>query len=257
MDKGTALEQLYNQWSNCQRCALKEHRKHVVFGCGNPESQVMIVGEAPGENEDRIGIPFIGDAGNLLDQYLSDISVRLEVKAKCELVKSSRGKEEARVHQWDLHNLLMDEFFFTNVVACHPPENRDPTQTEVKACLPRLQEAIYLVDPLVLVAVGRIALEALLGRKMSITHVRGQMFDIQLPGRLAPVKYAMIATLHTSYLMRRGNFNDENLERSEAWQTYQDWIRVLHLVDQYNEAHFGTPRPFNRPKLGEKEKKKR
>lgn len=244
MNKLEALGELQRAWSSCRGCGLCAQRSSVVFGYGNPDAQVMIVGEAPGENEDRQGLPFVGAAGQLLDQYLGYSSIRPEVQVLIEAINKAKSKSEA--DRRDLRGLLLDEFYFTNVVMCRPPENRDPIPKEIEACRTRLFEQIYLVDPVLIVTAGRIAAEAVIGKKVSITSARGEMFDIEIPGRTQNVRYPVLAVLHPSYLLRKNDFRQKG---GEGVKTYNDFIRTMNLVDKYNEAHNDMPIPSNRPKM--------
>lgn len=244
MNKSEALGELQRAWSSCRGCGLCEQRNSVVFGYGNPDAQVLIVGEAPGETEDRIGFPFIGAAGQLLDQYLGYASIRPEVQELIESINRSKSRSEA--DRRDLRNLLLDEFYFTNVVMCRPPENRDPLPKEMEVCKIRLIEQIYIVDPILIVTAGRIATEVLVGKKVSITSARGEMFDIDVPGRIQNIRYPVLAVLHPSYLLRKNDFKQKG---GDGVKTYNDFIRVMNLIDKYNEEHYGTPIPTNRPKM--------
>lgn len=244
MNKTEALGELQRVWSACRGCGLCEQRNSVVFGYGNPDAKIMIVGEAPGETEDRMGVPFVGAAGQLLDQYLGYASIRPEVQ---ELIESlNRSKTRAEAERRDLRNLLLDEFYFTNVVMCRPPENRDPLPKEMEVCRIRLLEQVYIVDPVLIITAGRIATEALVGKKVAITSARGEMFDIEIPGRIQTVRYPVLAVLHPSYLLRKNDFRQKG---GEGVKTYNDFVRTMNLLDKYNEEHFGTPIPTNRPKM--------
>jgi len=262
MQKLERLQALVNEWSNCQKCPLLcNERKNVVFGYGQFDKvpiydhninrqigfggQVLIIGEAPGANEDEQGHPFVGKSGMLLNQYLASVSARPEVREKLAEINKETSSERTQRLDYELRQLLIQEFFFTNVISCHPPENRDPTPKEVAACRPRLLETIYIVDPVIIIAVGRIAVESLLGRKISITGVRGELFDVPVPGRLLGrnLTYPLIATLHPSYLMRKNDFNQKG---GEGAKTFHDFLRAVKLVDDYNFRNFGIPHPDRR-----------
>lgn len=248
MDKVEALNYLQRAWATCQGCGLCEQRNSVVFGYGNPNAQIMIIGEAPGENEDRQGLPFIGAAGQLLDQYLGYASVRDDIKELVSTLNKTKGKGKSSHEDSDrreLRNLLLDDFYFTNVVMCRPPDNRDPIPKELEACRTRLLEQIYLVDPLLIITAGKIAATAILGKKVTITQDRGEMFDIEIPGRIQNVKYPMLAVLHPSYLLRKNDFNQKG---GDGVKTYNDFVRTMNIVDKYNESHFNMPIP-TRPKM--------
>jgi uracil-DNA glycosylase family 4 len=258
MKKLEKLQVLANTWSNCTQCQLLCHdRQNVVFGYGQYEKtpivdmntgktlgfggQVLIVGEAPGVHEDEQGVPFVGKSGMLLNQYLANVSARPEVKAVIKDINDSSNPDRIQGLDYQLRQLLLQEFFFTNVVACRPPENRDPTPKEIAACKPRLMEIIYLVDPVVIIAVGSIAVQVLLNRKISITQDRGQVFDVTVKGRLSEFKYPMIATLHPSYLMRKNDFNQKG---GDGAKTYKDFLKAMELVDHFNHLNFGLEPPL-------------
>jgi uracil-DNA glycosylase family 4 len=249
MDKPDALLWLNQTWSQCQGCMLCQERNNVVFGYGNPDAQVMIIGEAPGENEDRQGFPFVGAAGHLLDQYLGQASWKPSIQALLEDLYSAKRADEKEGFKRQLREELLDEVYFTNVVMCRPPDNRDPVPKEIEACKARLLEQIYLVDPIVILTAGRIATEALVGRKVSITQMRGEMFDIEVTGKLHPdikLRYPVIAVLHPSFLMRKNDFKQKG---GDGQKTYNDFIRTMNVIDRFNLEHYNTPIPDTRPKM--------
>jgi len=245
MDKNQQLRALQHAWAGCKACSLCEERNNVVFGAGNPNAQVLVIGEAPGENEDRHGLPFVGQAGQILHQFLGDVSARQDViQAYTEV--TTKKQSETAIHQAKgrLLDLLLSEFYFTNIVMCRPPENRDPIPKESAACRPRLLEQIYIVDPIFIVAAGRIAAEALIGKKVSITQSRGEMMDLPFEGRGVSYRYPVMPVLHPSYIMRR---NDYKQAGGEAEKTRDDFLRVMRLIDEFNVHHYGMPRPALRP----------
>ncbi len=127
----------------CTRCGLCETRRNVVFGVGNRSTKILFVGEGPGEQEDLQGIPFVGPAGQLLDDMLSIIDLNRE---NC---------------------------YIANIVKCRPPRNRDPLETEQEACIGYLQEQINLIQPKIIVCLGRIAAKALIREDYRITREHG------------------------------------------------------------------------------------
>lgn len=251
MEKHEYLSSLQQSWANCQGCALSQGRRNVVFGYGCADAQVMIIGEAPGENEDRSGLPFVGSAGILLDQYLGSVSAREEVITLLDTLNSTKGssqeverrRNEMRIQ---LRDFLCQEFYFTNVVMCRPPENRDPIPKEMEACRSRLLEQIYIIDPVMIVAAGRIAAEAVIGKKVAITSSRGEIFDVEFRGRLTTFRYPVMAVLHPAYLLRKNDFRQDG---GEGQKTYNDFLRVMRIVDEFNEKHYGMPQPKTRPKM--------
>lgn len=158
------LEQAANA---CTRCELHRTRTRVVFGCGDREADWMIIGEAPGANEDRQGEPFVGRAGQLLDAMLSAIGV-------------SR-----------------DSVYIANTLKCRPPGNRDPEPQETRQCSDFLAGQIALLQPKVIVAVGRIAANTLLESDEALGRMRGRVYS--LPGAHA---VPVVVTYHPAYLLR-------------------------------------------------------
>jgi uracil-DNA glycosylase len=161
-------------------CPLKRTATNTVFLDGNPAAPVMIIGEAPGADEDRIGRPFVGRAGQLLDRMLAAIGLDREMVQ------------------------------ITNVIYWRPPGNRKPTSAEIAACLPFVFRHIALSRPKVLVLAGGTAATALLPVSDGITRLRGRWFELDIPGLDAPV--ASLATFHPSYLLR------SPLAKRESWQ---------------------------------------
>lgn len=149
---------------------LKQSATSTVFGDGDPEASVMCIGEAPGQEEDRQGLPFVGPSGKLLDRMLASIG----------LDRSSA--------------------YITNVLPWRPPANRKPTQDEVTACLPFVSRHIELVDPRLLILFGGAAASALLARHEGINRLRGRWFEYSSPGLPRPIP--ALATFHPAYLLR-------------------------------------------------------
>jgi uracil-DNA glycosylase len=144
------LADLRREAEACTRCPLHESRNQVVFGVGNPEADLMFIGEAPGAEEDRTGLPFVGRSGGLLDQLLDGIGI-------------SR-----------------DEVFIANVVKCRPPDNRDPVAAEIDACSPYLERQVELIAPRVVCTLGNFATKLLSGDPSGITKVHGEPRPIEV-----------------------------------------------------------------------------
>jgi len=151
-------------------CALKHTATNLVFGDGNPRAKLMLVGEAPGADEDRLGVPFVGVSGRLLDRMLAAIG-------------------------FDRRSA-----YITNLLPWRPPGNRAPTNTEIEACLPFTERHIELVDPAILVFVGGVAAKTLLGRNEGITRLRGQWTDYGSAHLPRPIP--SVAIFHPAYLLR-------------------------------------------------------
>lgn len=247
--KAESLLWLHQTWAQCRGCNLCQERQNVVFGDGNPDSQIMVIGEAPGETEDRHGLPFIGAAGQLLDQYLAQSSEKESVQKIFDSLQAARSSRDKDTYRYELRSQLLNEVYFTNAVMCKPPENRDPIPKELEACRPRLLEQIYLIDPVLILTAGRIATEALVGRKISITQSRGELFDIEIPGKIhgeQKLRYPVLAILHPSYLLRKNDFRQKG---GDGVKTYNDFIRTMNVIDKFNQMHFGLEIPESRPKM--------
>lgn len=162
-----AWETLRDEALACRRCALHTQRKQVVFGVGSPSSDWLIVGEAPGAEEDRRGEPFVGPAGQLLDAMLHSIGLDRE------------------------------HVYIANVLKCRPPGNRDPEPDEVATCSGYLDRQIDIIRPRIILAVGRFAAQHLLGTDRSIGALRGQVWPYARTGA------SLVVTYHPSYLLRK------------------------------------------------------
>ena len=160
-----ALQQIHRDMGDCRRCGLYEGRTNIVFGDGDPYARLMFVGEGPGEDEDAQGVPFVGAAG----QKLNDII--------------EKGMK-----------LKRSEVYIANVVKSRPPANRDPRPDEIAACMPFLEMQIEAIRPEVIVALGRIASQTLTGQNAPIGKLRGKWHDYK--------GIALMPTYHPSYLLR-------------------------------------------------------
>ena len=184
-ERGQAIQamdwaQLRDSVATCRACGLCEGRKQTVFGVGHEQAHWMIVGEAPGEQEDLQGEPFVGQAGKLLDNMLRALGL-------------GRGSAEAP-----------RQVFIANTLKCRPPRNRNPEPAELAQCLPYLQRQIELVKPRIILALGRFAVQTLLQRSDAIGRLRGQVHDYQgIP---------VVVSYHPAYLLR--NLPD----KARAWE---------------------------------------
>ncbi|MBM3515125.1 MAG: uracil-DNA glycosylase [Alphaproteobacteria bacterium] len=187
----TTIDQLRVAVEGYDGCALKTFASRTVFADGMPTARVMIVGEAPGEDEDRQGKPFVGVSGRLLDRMLASVGLTRATNT-----------------------------YISNVVFWRPPGNRKPTAEEVAQCLPFVQRHIELIDPAVLVLVGGASATALLANAQGITRLRGKWFDYETPGLSRPVP--TMATFHPAYLLRSPQ------QKRLAWR---DLIAVKERLD--------------------------
>lgn len=247
--KTEKLQSLYDQWFKCKRCQLSEFRcdasgndiEDIVFGGGNPDSGIMIIGEAPGEEEAESMIPFYGKSGKLLNQMLASVTDDVAFRQEyVKFVKTRHSKANEENFQNSAFAWRDKNFFVTNIVGCRPPENRTPIPPEIKACTERLANLIYTVDPTIIIASGKTAAETLLGKKIEITMKRGELYEMSLPGKFGKVTYPVVLTLHPSFLLRKADWNDE---RGDYSKTIQDFMNAMRLFDFLREMHQGIPSP--------------
>lgn len=248
--KQERLQQLYSKWYGCLKCPLGELRacegnQDIVFGHGNPDAHILIVGEAPGEEEEATGIPFVGKAGQLLNQILAFTSADPEIRqAQEDYTKSSHSnynQKKIRSYHEYIEEWRFNEFFLTNAVACRPPENATPTTDQIKQCWDRLWNIIYIVDPWLIVACGNSALAAVMRKvQVKITAARGRIYDVEFDGHVGPVTYPVIPVFHPSYLLRKA---DWKVPGGDYEKTVKDWRMALKAVDFLRHSNLGIPIP--------------
>ena len=170
----TELEQLQARCNECHNCPLGDTRTNLVFGVGNPNADLMFVGEAPGEQEDLSGTPFVGRAGQLLDRYLYAVDIPRE------------------------------EVYIANILKCRPPKNRDPLPAEEDACIGYLREQVKLIRPKVIVCLGRIAAMRLIKPDFKISVEHGQWFE--------KGNFLMTAVFHPAALLRDPRRKEDMME---------------------------------------------
>ena len=178
-------ERLKQDCGACRGCALADTRTHVVFGDGCETAEIMLIGEGPGQHEDEQGIPFVGRAGQLLDDML-------------EIIHLDRTK-----------------VYIANVVKCRPPQNRDPLNVEQDACIGYLRRQAALMKPKIIVCLGRIAAQQMIGKDFSVTRDHGKFFDKQ--GTL------FMATLHPAALLRN--------PKSKI-SAFEDFVALREKIEQ-------------------------
>ena len=187
VQRATTLEDLRTELGDCQRCKLSAGRTNIVFGVGNPKAQLMFVGEGPGRDEDLQAEPFVGRAGQLLTEIIT------------------KGMKMRR-----------EDVYIANVIKCRPPQNRNPEPDEIAACQPFLVRQIEIIQPKVLVALGKFAAQTLLGLQTPISRLRGNWYAYQ--------GIKLMPTLHPAYLLR--NPNDKRL-------VWEDIKMVLRELENY------------------------
>jgi len=193
--EGDSLERIREDIGDCKRCRLCEARNKIVFGDGSPTTQLVFVGEGPGHDEDMQGLPFVGRAGKLLTQMIEAMGLRRE------------------------------DVYICNIVKCRPPGNRQPERDEVATCSPFLDRQLAVIRPKVLVCLGNVAAQTLLGTNKSISQFRGQWFDFR--------GSKLLATYHPAFLLRTPS------AKSEVWT---DLKKVM--------AELGLKPPKPKPRAG-------
>ena len=176
-DKLKSLDILKKSIINIKNCDLKKQAKNIVFCDGNPKSKIMLIGEAPGANEDLEGLPFVGRAGILLDKMLKSI------------------------------NLDRKKVYISNIINYRPPDNRRPTDEEIKRYLPFITKHIEIINPKILVLLGSTAMNALIGNEVVISKMRGKWIE----KKFGSCKTSVIITFHPAFLMR------QPLQKKMAW----------------------------------------
>lgn len=185
------LKKIEKRWKNCSKCDLCKDRNNVVFWRGNPDSNLMIIGEAPGKNEDEIGVPFVGIAGDLFDELCNEVN----------------GPEP-----WSS--------FICNTIGCRPPKNRKPKIDEFKACRARLYSMIYAVNPNAILLLGSTALEFLTPHN-GVMSLRGNQIKVDFVWKKRKMSYPAIPTLHPAYLLRNRSVKFRRLVLNDirtAWE---------------------------------------
>jgi len=224
--KNDRLEKLYDDWygqNGCQRCDLHETRRNIVFGVGDADADIVFVGTAPGGEEDKEGLPMIGPTGDAYDELL------------------------------EMGGLTREEINTVNMVGCRPfnviwdkrfeqerDEQRDPSKFERDACRELLYEAIRIIDPIIIVGMGKLTCQTMLRLgDISIQKIQGEIRRFTLPGKVMPITYAFMPMLQPAFLARNG---DQSLRG--PWIRSKITIRrVVWFVDQLNKHYYGINLP--------------
>lgn len=193
-----SIEQIKNHCNQCLRCELGQYRTHAVIGRGNPKAAIMIIGEAPGQNEDEQGLPFVGKSGQLLDKILASVELSTE-----------------------------REVYISNAIRCRPPNNRTPNTAELEACKPYLLEQIRLVNPKMILLTGATAVKSLIGDKRGITKIRGEWMEWN--------ERLCMPIFHPAYLLRNPS-REPGKPKWLMWQDIQAVRRKYDELMAQTEA---------------------
>ncbi len=192
-----SFDDLKKSIQECEKCSLSQSRRHTVFGSGNKKARLMLIGEAPGNEEDLKGLPFVGEAGHLLDKILAAIDFKRE------------------------------EVFIANILKCRPPRNRDPEPDEVRSCYPYLKLQIEHIAPKMILTLGRVAAQTLLGTSKTIQSMRGQVHHY--------TTIPVMVTYHPAALLRNQEW------KKPVWQDMQS-------LRKYYDEHIGDKPAWQPPK---------
>lgn len=192
--KTEKLNKLKQDCLTCKKCILGETRNNIVFSDGNPESaRAILIGEAPGENEDKTGTPFVGRAGKLLNEFLEKAGI-------------SREKD----------------LYIINTVKCRPPKNRVPSDEEKKLCEDYLLQQIEIINPEIMIFCGATALKSFYDKKVAISKIRGEVLEIEIGGKTRKC----IPIFHPSYLLRYHSLE----EGSPRYYMLEDLKKIKSLI---------------------------
>jgi uracil-DNA glycosylase family 4 len=190
--KSAALAALRDEIGDCKRCKLHSGRTQLVFGSGSPDAGLMFVGEAPGEEEDRQGLPFVGKAGQLLTRIIEAMGLKRE------------------------------DVYIANIIKCRPPGNRNPEPDEIASCSPFIKRQIEILQPKVICALGSFAAQTLLGTGQKISQLRGRFHDLPiLFSNGSPSGIKVMPTFHPAYLLRNPP------DKKRVWEDMQMIMREM------------------------------
>lgn len=187
-EKKADLDALREEIGDCMRCKLSKGRQNIVFGEGNPDAVLMFIGEAPGREEDIQARPFVGEAGKLLTRLIEKMG------------------------------LTREKVYIGNIVKCRPPQNRDPEEDEMRICSPFIDRQIDIISPRIIISLGRVASQTLMGTKIPITKLRGRFYEYKgIP---------VMPTFHPAYLLRNPK---------DKWLVWEDVQRVMERLKEGEE----------------------
>jgi uracil-DNA glycosylase len=199
--KSAALDAVRTGIGDCTRCKLHPGRTNLVFGTGNPEAGLMFVGEAPGEDEDRRGEPFVGKAGQLLTRIIEAMGLR------------------------------RDQVYIANIIKCRPPGNRNPERDEIETCSPFLRRQIEIIRPRVICALGSFAAQMLLATGQKISQLRGRFHPLPMVfSDGTPSEIMVMPTFHPAYLLRNAG------DKKRVWEDMQMIVRELKNTERWQGA---------------------
>lgn len=200
-----SLEELATAWDDCARCGLCESRRQVVHGYGDPNARIFVISDKPGKEEDKRGVPMVGPAGEFYQATLRKL------------------------------DLDMSDVWTTNSVACRTPDNRDPFEGELRACRERLLSELLLVDPDIIIIMGRVTTDFLLGVNKAISKLQMRDFLLEINTGRAELQYVVTVTYNPAWIRK-----NPSLQRGQPWHyAYRTFKRAKTLVEIL-EKNYGT-----------------
>lgn len=239
------LSKYTSKWRDCQSCGLCQNRsteEPVLMGEGNIEADILIIGEAPTsaemmfsslpENEPTV---FMGASGKLLNQILAATCIDKEVNERYyEYNKFAHTKTREREFHDFMFEWRKSHYYLTNIVGCPAPEDRPPAGPEIKACESRISELIYLMDPRLIVAMGKLAASMVTGiSNLPLTSKHGQIFDTEFNGLTTKLIYPVVPVFSTSHLLKKADWSSEY---GDTQASFRDWKDIHDVVANINEA---------------------
>lgn len=224
-----AVRSLYAEYAECTKCPrLCESRSAVIFGSGSASADIVVVGKAPGLEEEITGIPFTGPTGRFFMQLFGRA-------VDSEDIAALNSIEDNDVFHEELRALIEENVFFTNAVLCFPGEDKEPSAKEISECRQRLHHTVYAVDPKLIIAAGKTAAAALLGKKVRVLDKRGSLMDVPIesPATGRTVRYPMLVVLDPGQVHRSGDQVLVNKKKGKAYQMIEDIKRALYLLKTY------------------------
>ena len=226
------IRELQHEYRKCTRCPkLCESRSQVVFGAGSASADILYIGSFPAEKEDEEGVPFVGQAGRLLLQLFE------KVWPADEEIDKIRTIEDNDEYFQKLADYISARVFITNAVLCRPEDDRAPSATELKECKSLLHDTIYAIDPLLIIAGGKVAASHLLGKTVNILERRGELMDISIksPTTEQDVRYAMLPVLDCGFLLRKGDSSLVKEKKGHTFDTMGDFRYAMQIVENHKK----------------------
>lgn len=241
MDRLEEMTGLLTDWKSCKKCNLAQTRNQIIFGDGAlKDGTIMIVGQCPGGTEDDTGVSYTGVSGELILEMLLHLNLDRPDIAEYKVHKNGLMDFPG------LRSALCSYYYFTNALKCHPPSNANPTKAQINACHDKLFAEIYVVDPTMIIALGKIAYQVLTGARKGIASGRGKLCFTKVPTRLKgwpPLQYRIMPCYHPSLLLRRADYRAKGHSKGTTETTFDD-MKIAHKVaDLYNNINYGMSIP--------------